>query len=77
MTPKQIEELSKDIRQAMDEKRLSTSAKLQIEFGWGDLGFSVFMDGPAAQEIAKKHNMKHGVFLVGGECYHWQGDSNE
>jgi hypothetical protein len=69
MTTQQLEDLSKDIRKAMNEKRLSTSAKLQIEFGWGDLGFSVLMDGPAAQEIALKHGF--GQRYKGG-CYHWQ-----
>jgi len=69
MTGKQIEELSKDIRKALDEQRLGLDARLEIAFAWGDLGYCAYMDGPAAQEIAQKHGFGQ---RYKGECYHWQ-----
>jgi hypothetical protein len=75
MTPQQIKELSRDIRKAMDEKRLDTSARLEISFAWGDLGYCVYMDGPAAQEIAQKHNLRPFSHPDCVPCYFW-GPSN-
>jgi hypothetical protein len=59
----------------MDEKRLDTSARLEIAFAWGDLGFCVFMEGEAAQEIAQKHNLKPFGHPWHLHWYIW--DSNE
>ena len=69
MTTQQIEKLSKDIRKAMDEKRLGLDARLEIAFAWGDFGYSVYMTGDAAEEIAQKHGLGQ---RYKGECYHWQ-----
>ena len=74
MTTKQIEELSQDIRQAMDDKRIGLDARLEIAFAWGDLGFCVFMDGPAAQEIALKHRLKPFAHPDCLPCYYWDSD---
>jgi hypothetical protein len=70
MTTQEIDELSKDIRRAIDEKRLDTSARLEIDLAWGDLGYCVYMDGLAAQEIAQKHNLKPYTHFC-PPCYFW------
>jgi hypothetical protein len=75
MTPQQIDDLTKDIRQALSEKRIGLDARLEIAFAWGDLGYNVYMDGEAAQEIAQKHSLKPFADPDCLPCYFW--DSNE